>query len=236
MKKRLSKTLQAAGVASRRAAEEIIFEGRCTVNGEVTLLPQTMVNHKEDLILVDGKRIRTPEKKVYFLLNKPYGTICSNVRYAKKTKLVVDIFSHLNLRLFTVGRLDKETTGLLLVTNDGFFANRIIHPSFNISKEYIAKTEQEITEAHLKLLAKGAFVEDAFVKPIKVAKVRRGTVKITVKEGKKHEVRIMLKAAGLKVRQLARIRVGPFTLGSLKEGEYRALSQKELTEFLGCVE
>lgn len=232
MKKRLSKTLQAAGVASRRAAEEIIFAGRCCVNGEVILLPQTLVDHREDVITVDNKRIHKPEKKVYFLLNKPEGAICSNVRFAKKTQLVIDIFNHLNLRLFTVGRLDKDTSGLILVTNDGYFANRIIHPSFNISKEYLAKTDQDITEKHLKELSKGVFIEDTFVKPTKVVKVRRGTVKITVKEGKKHEVRLMLEGANLKVQQLIRIRVGPFTLGSLQEGDYRALNEKELEDFL----
>src|SRR5262245_7023217 len=161
MKKRLSKTLQAAGVASRRAAEEIIFAGRCCVNGEVVLLPQTLVDQSKDVITVDHKQIKRAEQKFYFLLNKPEGTICSHVRYAKKTKLVVDLFQHLNVRLFTVGRLDKDTSGLILVTNDGHFAHRLIHPSFNISKEYIAKTGQEITEHHLKILSKGVFVEDS---------------------------------------------------------------------------
>lgn len=232
MKKRLSKTLQAAGVASRRAAEQMIFEGRCQVNGQVVLLPQTLVDHTLDVITIDNKEIKKPEKKFYFLLHKPEGMICSNVRYAKKTKLVIDLFNHLNARLFTVGRLDKETSGLILVTNDGHFAHRVIHPSFNISKEYIAKTEQEITDAHLKILSKGTFVEDTFVRPIKVVKVRRGTVKITVKEGKKHEVRLMLQAADLKIQQLTRIRVGPFTLGSLAVGDYRSLHEKELHEFL----
>jgi 23S rRNA pseudouridine2605 synthase len=232
VKKRLSKTLQAAGIASRRAAEELIFAGRCSVNGEIVLVPQTLVDATQDVITVDNKRIQKPERKVYFLLNKPEGMICSNVRYAKKTQLVIDLFQHLNLRLFTVGRLDKDTSGLLLVTNDGYFANRIIHPSFDISKEYLAKTDQEISEHHLKILSKGIFIENTFVKPIKVVKVRKGTVKITVKEGKKHEVRLMLKAADLQVRELTRIRVGPFTLGSLQEGDYRPLHQKELEDFL----
>src|SRR5712675_728698 len=127
-KKRLSKALAAAGIASRRAAEKLIFEGRVKVNGVVEKVPQTLVNWDSDLILVDHEPIKGEERKVYYILNKPHGFVCSNTRIGTK-KLVVDLFAHLNLRLFTVGRLDRDTTGLLLLTNDGHFANKVIHPS-----------------------------------------------------------------------------------------------------------
>jgi 23S rRNA pseudouridine2605 synthase len=146
-----------------------------------------------------------------------------------KKKLVIDLFSHLRLRLFTIGRLDRDTTGLLLVTNDGHFAHRVIHPSSNIVKEYLIKTEQEITDAHLKIIAKGAFIEDCWVKPVKVQKVRKGTLKVSVKEGKKREVRLLVQNAGLDILELSRIRIGGLHLGSLSEGMFREMTANEKT-------
>src|SRR5262245_57071653 len=145
---RLSKTLAAAGVASRRAAETLIFDGKVTVNGAVALLPQTMVDASKDKICVNGKPISKPQEFVYYMLHKPAGYDCSNRRIGR-TKLVIDLFSDSPHRLFTVGRLDKDTEGLLLVTNDGHFANNVIHPSNGISKEYLVKTDQEVTHEHL---------------------------------------------------------------------------------------
>lgn len=225
-KKRLSKALAAAGIASRRAAEELIFEGRVKVNGHVVLVPQTLVDWEKDTIMVDEAPIRGEEKKVYFILNKPHGYICSNTRLGSK-KLVVDLFDHLNLRLFTVGRLDRDTTGLLLVTNDGHFANKVIHPSSNISKEYLVKTQQEVTDVHLKEISKGTYIEDSWVKPVKVEKVRKGTIKVVVKEGKKREVRLLVQNAGLDILELSRIRIGGLRLGPIPEGTFREMTENE---------
>lgn len=232
MKRRLSKVLAACGVASRRASEELIFQGRVKVNGKTILLPQTGVDPQKDHIVVDGKKIKSVEQKVYFLLNKQAGTLCTAVRKAAKTKLVLDHFADMPYRLFTVGRLDKDTTGLILVTNDGEFANRMIHPSFNVQKEYLAKVDEEILPEHLQSLAAGAFIEGTRIKPISVNKVRRGTVKIIVGEGKKREVRLLLAHAGLTVKELCRIRIGSFTLGKLVPGAYRPLSPKEIDSVL----
>ncbi len=225
-KKRLSKALAAAGIASRRAAEEIIFEGRVKVNGTVIKVPQTLVNWDSDTILVDEEPIQGEEKKVYYILNKPHGFICSNTRVGSK-KLVIDLFAHLDLRVFTIGRLDRDTTGLLLVTNDGNFANKVIHPSSNISKEYLVKTSQEITDVHLKAISKGTYIEDGLVRPVKVEKVRKGTLKVVVKEGKKREVRLLVQNAGLDVVELSRIRIGGLRLGPLPEGGFRELTETE---------
>lgn len=224
-KQRLSKVLAAAGVASRRAAEELIFSGHVSVNDQVTLVPQTMVDNK-DIITVDGIAITKAQPKVYYILNKPPGYVCSN-KPSKTSKLVIDLFKETNLRLFTVGRLDKDTSGLILVTNDGHFANRVIHPSANIQKEYLAKTDQEITPDHLKAISGGTLVEGAYVKPIRVTKVRRGTVKVTISEGKKREVRILLENAGLKVIELSRIRLGGLHLGLLPLGGWRELTERD---------
>ncbi|MDP1609201.1 MAG: pseudouridine synthase [Chlamydiales bacterium] len=232
--KRLSKALAAAGIASRRACEEIIFSGRVKVNGQVIKVPQTQVNWHTDQIHVDEVLVTSEQKKVYYMLNKPAGYLCTNVRPGNK-RIVLDLFDR-DERLFTVGRLDRDTTGLLLVTNDGHFANKVIHPSSNIIKEYLVKTLQEIEGHHLEVLAEGARVDDKWVKPVMVSKVRRGTFKICVKEGKKHEVRILAERAKLTVTELTRIRIGALFLGGLPVGEYRSLTPQDHNCVLSSLE
>ena len=184
-KKRLSKILAAAGIASRRACEELIFEGKVTVNGKIVLKPETHVDLDVDDIRVEDQKIQREQDKVYYILNKPSGFICSNKPMERK-KIVVDLFPQ-GHRVFTVGRLDRDTTGLLIVTNDGNFSQEVIHPSSDIEKEYLVKTRQEVGPEHLKKITKGAFVEGVYVRPVSVKKVRRGTLKVVVKEGKKRE-------------------------------------------------
>lgn len=225
-KQRLSKILASAGVASRRASEELIFQGLVKVDGEVVKVPQTLVDVSVNQITVRGQLIHPVEEKVYYLLNKPAGHICST-RRSGQSKLVLDLFQNEGHRLFTVGRLDKDTEGLLIVTNDGHFANQVIHPSANIQKEYLVKTDQEVSHDHLIAIAQGTLVEGVFVRPIRVQKVRRGTLKIVIGEGKKREVRMLLEAAGLKVKKLIRIRLGGLHLGMLPVGEWRPLTEKE---------
>ncbi len=226
-KTRLSKFMAAAGVASRRASEDLIFAGKVKVNGVVVKVPQTLVNEKDKIVVSDIEEpIKREKSKVYFILNKPAGYICTNLR-TKNTKVVLDLFTEVKERLFTVGRLDKDTEGLLLVTNDGHFANSVIHPSKNIHKEYLAKTEHEITHEHLMAISNGTLVEGTFVKPIRVTKVRKGTIKIVISEGKKREVRMILEAAGLQVKELTRIRIGNLSLGTLELGKWRAMTEKE---------
>ena len=225
-KNRLSKILAAAGIASRRACEELIFDGKVKVNGAVVRIPQTQVDPEKDSISVSDTPIEMVKEKVYYLLNKPAGYICT-ARKSGQSKLVLDLFAEEGRRLFTAGRLDKDTQGLLIVTNDGHFANRVIHPSSNIQKEYLAKTDQEISHEHLVAISNGTLVEGAFVKPLKVEKVRRGTIKIVIGEGKKREVRLLLSAAGLKVQELTRIRLGGLRLGPLPVGSWRTLTESE---------
>lgn len=230
--KRLSKALAAAGIASRRACEQLIFDGRVKVNGTVVRVPQTLVDWNRDKIRVDEMPVKSEEEPRYFLLNKPSGYICSSVR-PKQGRIVLDLFAGQSSRLFTVGRLDKETTGLILVTNDGHFANRVIHPSSNIIKEYLVKVLQEITPEHLETLSEGARVDNRWIRPVSVQKVRRGTFKICVKEGKKHEVRIITERAKLSIFELSRIRIGGLFLGSLPEGAYRELTLHDRQLVLG---
>ena len=134
-KKRLSKALASAGVASRRACEELIFAGRVQVNGSVIKIPQTLVDWHQDRIHVDALPVQGEHKKVYYMLNKPTGYICSSVRPGRKA-IVLDLFPSSDKRLFTIGRLDKDTSGLLLVTNDGHFSHQVIHPSSNMNSAY----------------------------------------------------------------------------------------------------
>lgn len=226
---RLSKVLASCGIASRRKCEELIFDGKVLVNGEKVLVPQTPVDLEKDKIEVAGKKVQAKEEKVYYMLNKPAGLICTSLD-AGKGKSVLNLFEEEANRLFYVGRLDKDTKGLLIVTNDGHFANAVIHPSKNISKEYLAKTDKEIELEHLKTISAGAIVEGVFVKPLRVEKVRKGTLKICVTEGKKREVRILLEKAGLKVMELTRIRIGSLVLGALPEGSYRLLTKSEIKQ------
>ncbi len=230
-RKRLSKALAAAGVASRRKCEELIFAGRVQVNGAVVCVPQTLVSWGIDTITVEGRDLTSEEKKVYYILNKPTGYICSSKRIGSK-KIVLDLFAGMQERLFTVGRLDRDTSGLIIVTNDGHFAQKVIHPSARVPKEYLVKTQNEISHDHLVEISKGAFIEDTWVKPIRVTKVRKGTLKIIVMEGKKREVRLLVQQAGLAIESLQRIRIGALTLGALPIGAFRPLSEKEKTALL----
>ena len=219
--------MASAGIASRRASEELIFAGKVRVNGRVVLKPETRVVWGRDKIEVAGQgEITSEEPKVYYLLNKPSGYVCSNKPLGSK-KLVIDLFRPIHLRLFTVGRLDRDTTGLLIVTNDGHFANKVIHPFSNLEKEYLVKVQEEISHEHLVTMSEGALVEGVWVKPKSVIKVRRGTVKIVVMEGKKREVRCLVQSANLNILSLQRIRIGGLVLGKLPEGDWKELSDKE---------
>jgi 23S rRNA pseudouridine2605 synthase len=227
MKNRLSKVLASAGVASRRAAEEIIFDGQVTVNGKIELLPQTLVDLAVDRIEVDGVPVEKVEQKRYYMVNKPKGYICSSVRSKNHPDIALDLIDNANERLFTVGRLDKDSEGLLLITNDGHFANEVIHPRSEVEKEYLVKTNWELMPNHLKAISEGCEVEGVFIKPTSVKKVRKGTLKVVVMEGKKREVRELVKHAGLKVRELTRIRLGGLHLGSLPPGRYKSLTPSD---------
>lgn len=225
---RLAKVLARAGIASRRKAEEIITEGRVRVNGKQIFLPQEMVDAEKDSILVDGKKITTTPQLRYFVLHKPKGVICTSDPKVKKRAIDLLPVGNSSLRLFTIGRLDKDTEGLLLITNDGSFAHRLMHPSFQIEKEYVAKVDRELTHEHLVSISKGCHIEGSFIRPKKVHKVRKGTVRITVIDGKKHEVRQLVEHAGCEILSLTRIRIGALSLGKLPKGAFYELSKQDV--------
>ena len=227
-KQRLSAFLSSAGVASRRASEVLIFEGNVTVNGERVIVPQTLVDPDVDVVTVHRKKVIRTAYRLYYALNKPVGYQCTNDPRIKR-KAVDLVHAPEGTRLFTVGRLDKDTSGLIIVTNDGHFANRIMHPSGGIKKEYIAKVDKEITHEHLVALSKGCKVEGVLVRPVRVTKIRRGTIRIVVQEGRRHEVRNMLLAVGCTVLELKRVRIGQLALGTLPEGQARPIDPEEVS-------
>lgn len=193
------------------------------MNGKVALVPQTMVDFSRDVIVVDGKKIKR-ESKVYYVLHKPVGFTCTN---APGKKRAIDLLGETPERLYTVGRLDRDTSGLIIVTNDGDFANNVMHPSKKIPKEYLVKVDKEVQHEHLVTISEGMWVEGAYVKPLSVVKVRRGTLKVIICDGRKREVRRLMEKAGLTTRELKRIRIGGVVLGTLPEGHFRELSEKE---------
>lgn len=244
---RLSKVLASMGVASRRASETMIFEGVVTVNGEVVKTPQTKVDPSKDKIAVKGKALSSePPRRVYFALNKPKGYLCSNKSNTENGKLVVDLFEEYfrkeeskasatkktagRPRLFTVGRLDVATTGLIFVTNDGQWAQKISHPSNGLTKEYLVTAEHKITKAQFQKLGEGTEIDGIHIKPVIVAPVLDGAekVRVVVNEGKNHEVRILVENAGIKLKNLKRVRVGGFRMPrSLKVGQKMVLHSRE---------
>ena len=221
---RLSKVLASCGVASRRAAEVLIREGVITVNGIVAREPQTLCDIARDVICCKGKRVHK-EEKAYYILHKPVGYTCTNASPNSK-KRAIDLIDS-PLRLFTVGRLDRETSGLIIVTNDGHFANKIMHPSYEVHKEYVVKVEKEVQHEHLVALSEGCVVEGALVKPLSITKVRRGTLKIVLCEGRKREIRVLIEHVGLQVLSLKRVRIGGLVLGKLEVGASRPMTERE---------
>ena len=224
---RLSKIVARAGISSRRKAEELIREGLVTVNGHTIVVPQEMVDPEKDLIVVNGKKLPKTAPFRYFVVNKPIGYLCTNDPRVRRRAIDLLPLPE-SYRLFTVGRLDKDTEGLLLITNDGHAAHRLMHPSFETEKEYVAKVDKELSHEHLASISKGCFIEGSFIRPRKVQKVRRGTVRITVIDGKKHEVRELINHAGGNVLALKRIRIGGLTLGKLPSGAFYELSDSSM--------
>lgn len=228
---RLQKIIANSGYCSRRKAEELIQAGKVVVDGQVVTKLGTKVGEKSE-IMVDGHDIHR-EEKVYFLLNKPRGVITST-KDDKNRKTVVDCIDT-DTRIYPVGRLDYDTTGVLLLTNDGDFANFIMHPKNQIDKVYIAKVKGIVTKDATKKLLAGVSIDGEIVKASRVkvkkidTKVGSSMVEITIHEGKNHQVKKMFEAVGYLVDKLKRERIAFLTTAGLQSGEYRKLSNKEVS-------
>ena len=227
---RLQKVIASSGIASRRKAEELIIKGQVKVNGKVVTELGTKVSDKDE-IFVNDKPI-SKEVREYYLLNKPRGVV-TTTNDDKNRKTVID-FIQTNARIYPVGRLDYDTTGVILLTNDGEFANIIMHPKSEIDKVYVAKLNGIIKGEQINKLKSGVEIDGQIVKAsrVKLKKVNQATnssmVEITIHEGKNHQVKRMFESVGILVDKLKRERVGIFNLTGLKSGQYRKLTPKEV--------
>ncbi len=232
MEERLQKILARAGYGSRRACEKMILEGRVTVNGRLATLGQKADPHRDEIRL-DGRLVRGEEEKVYLALYKPRNVISSTVGQDRR-RTVRDLIP-LPGRLYPVGRLDADSEGLLLMTNDGELANRLTHPRYRHEKEYRVLVGRRPDEKQLYAWRNGVVLEDGYrTKPakVRVETVRGGQawLRVTLKEGRKRQIREMGRLTGLPVLRLIRVRMGPVRLGDLKPGEWRRLTTGELRE------
>jgi len=222
---RLQKVLAQAGLGSRRECEDLIARRRVTVNGEVAALGRR-VDPERDVIEVDGARIGVRPGLVHYLLNKPAGVITTAAdTHGRRT---VTELVPAEPRVFPVGRLDADTEGLLILTNDGDLAHRLTHPSYGVPKEYLAEVDGTPGRGALRALREGVALEDGVTAPAKVSVLEPGVLRITIHEGRNRQVRRMCEAVGHPVRRLVRTRIGPLADHRLEPGRWRRLTQDEV--------
>ncbi|SHH10289.1 ribosomal large subunit pseudouridine synthase B [Thermosyntropha lipolytica DSM 11003] len=228
---RLAKYLAEAGIASRRKAEELIKQKRVKLNGNVVETLGVKIDPEKDKVEVDGKAVNISNDKIYILLNKPAGYI-SSVYDPQGRPTVVQLIKDIDTRIYPVGRLDFDTEGLLLLTNDGDFTNLMLHPRYEITKTYEAWVKGVVSSEALKKLRKGVLLEDGITAPAKVRIIKRGRnetlLEIKIHEGRKRQVKRMCKAVGYPVLRLKRTGLAFLNLNGLKTGEYRHLHPDEV--------
>lgn len=232
MEERLQKFLASCGIASRRRCEELIRQGEVSVNGQVVTEMGQKIDPDKDQVTFRGQVVSKEQPSVTVMINKPAGYVTTaHDQFARPC--VTDLVDMPGLRLYPVGRLDYQTTGLLLLTNDGDLTNYLTHPGHHIPKTYEARLKGAIGNNELEQLRSGVLLDDGYrTSPARVELVSKdkesSRIRITIYEGKNHQVRRMAKAVGFPVLKLKRIQEGPLTLGSLKEGQYRILSEREI--------
>ncbi|HEY7484769.1 MAG TPA: pseudouridine synthase [Streptosporangiaceae bacterium] len=235
---RLQKVLAEAGIGSRRHCEELIAAGRVTVDGKTVGWFGERVDPERAIIHVDGKRVQTRSDMRYYAVNKPRGVV-STMSDPKGRKSLADYVTDVPERLFHVGRLDTDTEGLILLTNDGDLSHRLMHPKYGVAKTYLADVPGPVARDVGRRLREGVRLADGFAKADRFRVVeqvgRRALVEVTLHEGRKHIVRRLLAEAGYPVRQLARTEFGPIRLGALRPGTIRALTPKEIGELHAAV-
>jgi 23S rRNA pseudouridine2605 synthase/16S rRNA pseudouridine516 synthase len=235
---RINRFLASCGIASRRAADQLILDGRVMVNGTVITKPGIMVSPSRDEVIVDGQRFAQPEaRKVYILFNKPRNVITTNSD-EKNREMVLD-FIDVKERIFPVGRLDRKTTGVILLTNDGNLAHKLMHPSSNVKKEYIAALAEKFTPNLLQQLTGGMRLKDTGekVSPCRAKILDDGMqVLLSIHEGKNHQVRRMFETLGFEVKRLERVAYAGLQAGELRRGEWRYLSRNEVQELYKLTE
>jgi len=226
---RLQKVLAAAGVDSRRKCEELILEGAVRVNRKVVDKLPAFVDPEKDVITVNGRKIRAAQK-VYFLLNKPKGVICTN-RDPQGRKKAIDLV-HTGERIFCVGRLDADTTGLIILTNDSKLANKLTHPRYGMAKTYVVRVKAKIAADQIEKLKRGIWLAEGKTGRASVKILKRthkeSLIEITIRQGLNRQVRRMMAKVGLPVRALTRTQIGKLTARGLGVGKFRALTKAEV--------
>lgn len=239
MEARIQKIISESGYCSRRKAEELIAAGRVKVNGRPCKLGDK-ADISQDLISIDGENIYTPTKRelVYYMLNKPRGYVTTTADELER-RCVMDLMKDVPERVFPIGRLDRNSEGLLLLTNDGDFANKIMHPSGHVAKTYRVTVRPDITEEQLTQLTGGVVIDGVKTLPasaqVLTKEEGRVVLQLTIREGRNRQIRKMCEAVGLEVARLRRISIGPVKLGMLKPGEFRELTPQELTALKNSV-
>ena len=230
---RLQKFLAAAGVSSRRRAEDLIRQGRVAVDGRVVTQLGTRVDPGTQRVTVDGRPVAGGQRRVYIMLNKPVGVVSSCRHPGQRT--VLDLVK-VSERIYPVGRLDKDSRGLLLLTSDGALHHRLLHPSFDHEKEYEVEVDAFISDGALRRLAEGVVVGGRRTRPARVARISGRRFRIVLKEGRNRQVRRMAGRVGRRVVDLRRTRVAGIRLGSLPEGSWRHLTDRERKMLLKGIE
>ncbi len=230
----LQKYLSICGVASRRASEKLILDGKIKINDKIATLGDR-VDPEQDVVTLNGKKIKySTEIKRYIMLNKPRGFV-TTMSDEQGRKCVADLVGEIPDRVYPAGRLDKDSEGLLIMTNDGEFANQLTHPSKNIWKTYRVTVKPNITENQLTALCTTTQIEGSEVQPAKINVITqeksRAVLEISIKEGKNRQIRKMCESVGLEVARLKRINIGLLKLGMLKPGKWRDLTTEELKNF-----
>ena len=228
---RLQKILSRAGIASRRAAEQMILDGRISVDGKIITELGMKFDPQLNKISVDGKIITFNEEKIYILLNKPQSVL-SSAKDDRGRTTVVDLITDVSERIYPVGRLDYDTEGLLLLTNDGELMNALLHPKFQINKTYLAKVIGNVTKDKLERLQNGIQLDDGLTAPAIVRVVGKSNteakIEITIHEGRNRQIRRMFATIDCEVKKLKRIKFANLTIKDLKIGQYRRLTETEL--------
>lgn len=227
---RLNKFLASAGIASRRKCDQLIQEGLVSVNGKVVSELGTVINEKKDKVFYEGRQISLPSSFVYIKLNKPKGYACT-AKDEKGRKTIYDLLPQ-GERLFSIGRLDYDTEGLIILTNDGDFANKVAHPRYSVDKEYHVTIEGQIKESELAVLRKGVVIDGERMPSAKVeflsSNGKTTKLSVVIDEGMNRQVRRMFEAIGKTIKLLKRVRIGNVKLGGVKRGDFRDLTTQEL--------
>ena len=226
---RLQKIISRAGLMSRREAEKFILAGRVTVDGKIIAELGQKFDAEKNKICVDGKELNFDAEKIYILLNKPRGYL-STAKDDRGRRTVLDLVSDIDARIYPVGRLDFDSEGLILLTNDGDLMNKLLHPKFKIAKTYRVKFVGELNEKKLNQLRAGVELEDGLTAPAEIFLLNSQTAEITIHEGRNRQVRRMFAAVGLEVKNLRRIKFANLTLKNLPCGKYRNLTPQEINK------